>query len=491
MSDGATATAAREYGLFLGGRWEDAVGGRRFEDRNPFDGSLVASVAAAGRPEAAAAVAAAAEAFPAWSESPPETRQRLFLAAAARLDERHQEVVELLAVETGATRVFAAGQLAWVGGALRLAAGLVYRSRGELIPSDTEGSMHLAVRRPLGVVAGITPWNGAQIVGWRTVIAPLAYGNTVVLKPSELAPITAGLLIAEIAEEVGFPAGVLNVVTHAPGEAGPIADELFENEAVRCLNFTGSTRTGRALAERAAGQLKRSVLELGGHNPLLVLRDADLEYAVDAAVFAAFLHQGQVCLNARKAIVEEPLADAFLERLQGRAEALRVGDPRGDVDLGPLIGADAVAAVRRAIDDAVGRGARLLCGGESDGNCVRPAVLTDVPPEAEIYREEVFGPVLVVERAADAEAALRIANDHRYGLAAGIITADQDTGLELAARIRAGVVHVNDQTMHDEPQMPVGGVGDSGWGRSGPSAIEDFTYLQWLSTQSGRRRFPL
>ena len=465
---------------------------RTFEDRSPIDGSVIAHVPAGGQAEAQAAAAAAAAAFPAWAGTPPETRQRLFLATAARVEERHEEIVELLALETGATRVFAEGQLAWVGTALRQAAGLAYRPSGEVIPSDTPGSMHLAVRRPLGVVAGITPWNGAQIVGWRTVIAPLLYGNTVVLKPSEHAPRAAGLLIAEIATEAGFPPGTINVVTHAPGEAEPVADELFGADAVRCINFTGSTRTGRLIAERAGRFLKRTVLELGGFNPLLVLADADLDYAVDAAAFAAFLHQGQVCLNARKAIVEEPLLEPFVEGLRRHAEGLRVGDPRRDeVDLGPLIGPEAVATARAAIDDAVGRGARLVCGGDVDGNLMRPAILTDVPAEAEIYREEVFAPVLVVERAADAEDALRIAGDHRYGLAAGIITGDHERGLALAARIEAGVVHVNDQTMHDEPQMPVGGVRDSGWGRPGPWSIEDFTYLQWVSSQSGRRHFPL
>jgi acyl-CoA reductase-like NAD-dependent aldehyde dehydrogenase len=465
---------------------------RTFEDRSPFDERVIAEVAAEGAAEARAAIDAAAAAFPAWAASTPETRQRLFLATAARLEERHEEIVELLALETGATRVFAAGQLAWAGGALRQAAGLAYRPRGEVIPSDTPGSTHLAVRRPLGVVAGITPWNGAQIVGWRTVIAPLLYGNTVVLKPSELAPLTAGLKIVEILAEVGFPAGTVNVVTHAPGEAGPIADELFAAEEVRCINFTGSTRTGRLIAERAGRALKRTVLELGGFNPLVVLADADLDYAVDAAAFGAFLHQGQVCLNARKAVVEEALFDPFVERVRRHVEKLRVGDPRrDDVDLGPLIGPAAVKAARAAIDDAVGHGARLVCGGEADGNLLRPALLTDVPADAAIYREEVFGPVLVVERADDAEAAVQIAGDHRYGLVAGIITGDHERGLALAAGIEAGVVHVNDQTMHDEPQMPVGGVRDSGWGRPGPWSIEDFTYLQWVSAQSGRRDFPL
>src|SRR5439155_10015870 len=242
---------------------------------------------------------------------------------------------------------------------------------GQVIPSDL-GAFSMGLRRPVGVVGAIAPWNAALILSARSIAAPLALGNTVVLKPSEHSPYVGGLLWGEIFAEAGLPEGVLNVVTHAPGEAGPIGDELVENPHVRRLNFTGSTATGRKLAEAAGRQLKRIVLELGGHNPLIVLADADLDYAVDAAAFGAFLHQGQICMSARRIIVERPIAEEFIARLSEKTSALKSGDPKEqDTIIGPLINADALAMVKSRVDDAVAKGARVLAGGEVDGACYR------------------------------------------------------------------------------------------------------------------------
>jgi acyl-CoA reductase-like NAD-dependent aldehyde dehydrogenase len=310
------------------------------------------------------------------------------------------------------------------------------------------------------VVAGISPWNGAHVLAWRTVVNPLAFGNTMVLKPSEEAPVSAGLIVAEILEEAGFPAGVLNVVTHAPGDAVPIADEFFERPEVRCINFTGSSATGRLLAERAGRALKRCVLELGGYNPLIVLADADLDYAVEAAAFAAFFHSGQICMNARKVLVEASIYDTFIDRLTVRAQQLPAG-------------------------------AKVLADGAADGPCYRPTILADVPAGARIHSAETFGPVLVAQPVADADEAVAIANSTSYGLSAGLLTSDTQRGFALARRIDAGVVHVNDQTIADEPQLPLGGVKDSGWGRSGPHSMTDFTELQWITTRDAAGHFPI
>jgi acyl-CoA reductase-like NAD-dependent aldehyde dehydrogenase len=282
---------------------------------------------------------------------------------------------------------------------LRQDANWAYLPAGEVIRSDNPGTFALALRRPLGVVAGISPWNGAHVLAWRTVVNPLAFGNTVVLKPSEEAPVTAGLLVAEIMAEAGFPAGVLNVVTHAPGEAVPIADEFFERPEVRCINFTGSSATGRIPA--------------------------------------------------------------------------------------------ALARVARDVEEAVAAGATLLAGGTADGPCYRPTILADVPAGARIHAEETFGPVLVAQRVENADEAVAIANSTSYGLSAGILTSDNQRGFALARRIDAGVVHVNDQTVADEPQLPPGGVKDSGWGRSGPHSMADFTELQWVATREGAGGYPI
>jgi len=481
----------QEHQLYIDGRWAPASDGELFDDFAPYGGEVMARVAAGTRADAARAVDAATRAFPDWAAAPPEAKQEIFLSTAAIVERRREDIRVLLAHETGAGSTFAGFQVAWIVKLLRQAAGWVYLPTGEVIPSDMPGTMHMAIRRPLGVVAGFSPWNGAHLLAWRTIVSPIAFGNTVVLKPSEFAPVSAGLLLAEILQEAGLPAGVLNVITHAPGAASEIADEFFENRAVRAINFTGSTAVGRLLAERAGHHLKRIVLELGGYNPLIVLRDADLDYAVNAAAFGAFMHQGQVCMNARKVIIERDIVEPFLEKLKAKTDTIVVGDPSDPATIiGPLITAAAVQQVGSDVQDAVDRGARLVAGGSAVGSCYEPTVLTDVPPDAHIYREETFGPVLVVEPVDGIEAAIRVANDHHYGLAAGVITTSPDIGLAVAGQLESGMVRINDQTLNDEPQMPLGGVRDSGWGRAGPHSIEDFTQLQWVSVQSGTRTFP-
>ena len=382
-------------------------------------------------------------------------------------------------------------QLHFVPGLFRQAAALPYQSTGEIIPSDM-GAFSMGLRRPVGVVAAIAPWNAAQILSARSIAAPLALGNTVVLKPSELSPYVGGLIWAEIFSEAGLPEGVLNIVTHAPGEAGPIAEEFAEHPAVRVINFTGSTATGRKVAEAAGRNLTRVVLELGGSNPLVVLGDADLEYAVDAAAFGSFFHQGQICMSARRIIVEKPIADDFVQRLVEKTKGLKAGDPNEqDTIIGPLITEEAVSTVKSRVDEAVEKGAKILAGGEADGSVYQATLLTNVSRDTEFAQEETFGPVASIEIVADADEAVDRANDTAYGLSAGIITSDPDRGLALAQRIQSGIVHVNDQPVGDEPQMPFGGVKGSGFGRfGGTAAINEFTEIHWVTVQSGSHPFP-
>ncbi|MEO9177270.1 MAG: aldehyde dehydrogenase family protein, partial [Gaiellales bacterium] len=299
----------------IGGDWVDAASGERFDDLDPYTGDVVARVPAGGREDVRRAIDAAAAAFPAWSKAPPALCQQIFLHAAEILERRQDEVVSLLARETGASFGFGMFQLHFVPGLFRQVAALAYAPIGEILPSDLPGAFAMGMRRPVGVVAAIAPWNAALILSARSIAAPLALGNTVVLKPSENSPFVGGQLWGEIFEEAGLPAGVLNIVTHARAQAEEIGDELCTNPKVRRINFTGSTDVGRKIAEAAGRNLKRVVLELGGSNPLIVLGDADLDYAVDAAAFGAFLHQGQICMSARRIIVERPIADAFVERL--------------------------------------------------------------------------------------------------------------------------------------------------------------------------------
>ena len=476
---------------FINGQWS-VPGGRTFADYNPYDGEVFANVAAGGRPEADAAIAAAHAAFPGWAAMAPSERQRLFLKAADIVEKRRQEIVGIMALEAGTGSAFAGYQVKLVADQLRHASGWVFKPVGDVIPSDVPGRLALAVRKPLGVVAGFSPWNGAFTLAWRTVLLPMVFGNTVVLKPSEEAPLSAGLLVAEIMEEAGFPPGTINVVTHAPGEAAAVADAFFESPAVRSINFTGSSAVGRMLAARAGQALKRIVLELGGYNPMLILRDADMVGAVDTTAFSAFFHQGQICMNARKVLIERPIHDEFVEKLAAKVRTMKSGDPAvpGTV-IGPLINDRALRLVEERVRDAVALGARVVTGGQSEGRVYAPTILTGVPDAAAITREETFGPVLIIEAVDDAEEALAKASDTRYGLCASILTADQDRGLDLAQRFDCGMVHINGPTMASEPSMPNGGVKESGWGRSGPYAVEDFTEIRLTTLTRGRGRYPI
>src|SRR5262245_44643623 len=385
----AATESVLEVKQFIAGEWTDAGSGETFEDRDPFSGAVVAVVPAGGAEDARRAVEAARRAFPEWAATPPAARQAIFLKAAEILESKRDEVVSMLARETGATLGFGMFQMGFVPGLFRQAAATPYQPIGQVIPTDHPGTLALGIRKTVGVVGAIAPWNAALILSARSIAAPLALGNTVVLKPSEWSPVAGGLIWAEIFSEAGLPDGVLNIVTHAPGAAGPIGDELVSHPAVRRINFTGSTSTGRKLAEAAGRNLKRVLLELGGYNPLLVLGDADVEYAVNASAFGAFLHQGQICMSARRIVVERPIADEFVDRLAAKTKTLKAGDPKEpDTIIGPLINEDALETVKARVDDAVSKGARVLAGGNAVGPCYEATLVADVPEDSDLARLE-------------------------------------------------------------------------------------------------------
>jgi len=488
----ATATKIRTYQQLIDGQWAAADSSRTFGDINPYTGEVFARIPASGAVDVRLAIDAAEKAFPAWAKLGARARQALFLKAADIVERRADELVSIMAQETGASNAYSRFQIQWSAGLLRQAAGYPYLSGGEIVPSDTPGVFAMAIRKPLGVVAGISPWNGALALGLRTVVCPLACGNTVVLKPSEDAPICAGLIIGEILHEAGFPPGTVNVITHAPAEVGPIADQLFESRAVRAYNFTGSSATGSMLAARAGKHLKRIALELGGYNPMLVLHDADLAYSVDTAIFASFFHQGQICMNTRKILVARPLFDDFLERFVECAKAIKPGDPANPATkIGPLINDDAVAKVKLGISKAVAMGARVVAGGNANGRCFEPTVLVNVPANAPIYCEEVFGPVVLIEPFDDEQDAVQKANGSDYGLSASIMSHDVWRAITLGGQIQAGMVNVNGPTMGGEPQIPFGGVKDSGWARFGRWAIDIFSDLNLVTVSQQQRHYPL
>src|SRR5450432_4398058 len=310
----STQPDAKEYSYFAGNQWRRAANNEVFEVHEPYSGKMFARVAAGTRADAGSAVDAAAKAYPAWADSTPAERARLFLKASEIVKRRRTEIADVLARETGSTISFATFQMDLVAATLQQVAGWVYLPKGEVLETNQSNTHSIGLRRPLGVVASFTPWNGANILSWRAVISPVAAGNTVVVKPSEFAPISAGVILAEVAEEAGFPKGVINVVTHAPGAAAEIADAFFESPDVRVINLIGGVKTARVLAKRAGETLKRTTMELGGYNPMIILDDVDIDYAVRSATFGSFFHQGQICLNTRRIIVQRKIAGEFLEK---------------------------------------------------------------------------------------------------------------------------------------------------------------------------------
>lgn len=480
-----------EYKYFVGGEWRPAEAGKLFDVYQPYDHALYARVAAGCRAEAKRAVAAAAAAFPGWSQTTPAERAKLFFKAAEIVKRRRTEIAKILALETGSTISFATFQQDLVAATIEQAAGWMYLPKGEVLETNIPGAHSIGVRRPLGVVACFTPWNGANVLSWRAVLSPVAAGNTVIVKPSELAPISAGLILAQIAEEAGFPAGVVNVVTHAPGGASEIADVFFESPEIRVINLIGGVKTAKMLAKRAGETLKRTTMELGGFNPLLILDDVDMDYAVRTATFGSFFHQGQICLNTRRIIIQRKIADEFLAKFVARTKTLPSGDPQNPKTIiGPLITPAAVKLVDDRVKEAVAKGATLHTGGTFEGQIYQPTILTNVPLDAAIANEETFGPVVVVEVVDTPEQAVEAANRTLYGLTSSILAGDTYRAFELAPKVLAGIVNINSPTVNDEIHAPMGGVRDSGWGRTGPDSLKEFQDVIWINAHSGQRTFP-
>lgn len=483
------STDVRTYQWYANGQWRDAPG--LFDDYEPYSGAIYAHAPNCGPEEAKVAIGAANAAFPAWADTPPVEKARFFLNAAEIVRRRREEIAEILARETGSTIPFSTFQQDLVAATLEQAANWVFLPKGEVLASNLPNTHSFGVRRPLGVVASFTPWNGANILSWRAVLNPLAAGCTVVVKPSEFAPVSAGLMIAEIVEEAGFPPGVVNIVPHAPGAAGPIADEFFASNDVRCINLIGGVKTARLLAQRAGETLKRTCLELGGYNPMLILDDVDVDYAVRMATFGSFFHQGQICLNTRKIIIQRGIYEEFLDKFVARTRTLPSGDPLDPrTIIGPLVHQGAVDVMDERVNEAVGLGATLRTGGTHDGLVYQPTILTDVPYEATASNEETFGPLVIVEAVDTPEDAVAVANRVQYGLTSTILAGDTYKAFELAPKVLHGIVNVNSPTVNDEIHAPMGGVRDSGWGRTGPDSVADFTDVIWINTTSSERQFP-
>lgn len=479
-----------DIGFLLNGAEQSASGGATYERRDPFTGQVATRAAAATVADANAAVEAASAAFGAWSKTGPTERRKLLMEAADIMDSKAAEFTALMISETGATAPWAGFNVMLAANILREAASMTTQISGEVIPSDKPGSLAMAVRQPAGVCLGIAPWNAPVILGTRAIAMPIACGNTVVLKASEACP-GVHRMIGQCLHEAGLPAGVINVITNDPADAAAVVEALIAHPTVRRVNFTGSTTVGRRIGELAGRHLKPALLELGGKAPLIVLDDADIDGAVSAAIFGCFMNQGQICMSTERVIVDNKIADEFVQKFAQRAAQLPAGDPRGNVVLGSLVSEDAAIRNEELITDALAKGATVRAGGERTGTVLQATVIDGVTPDMRIYSEESFGPVKSVIRVSGDEEALRIANDTDYGLSSAIFSSDIQRAMQLAARLETGICHINGPTVGDEAQMPFGGVKGSGYGRfGGKAAIAEFTELRWITIEDPAQPYP-
>lgn len=481
-----------ESALFIDNLRVPAASGARSIRSDPVTGNAVTTFAAAGPADGERAVEAAARALHGWSKTGPNARRDILLEAARLLGERADSFVETMIAETGAAMPWVRFNVHLATGMLREAAAITTHVKGEIIPADKPGAYSFAFRRPVGVVLSIVPWNAPIILAVRAFGTALACGNTVVLKASENSPGTQ-FLLAQVMIDAGLPPGVLNFITHTREDASALVEAMIARPEVRRVNFTGSTAVGRIIAQMGAKYLKPVLLELGGKAPLLVLDDADIDNAVRAAAFGAYIHQGQVCMSTERIVLDAKIADAFAEKMKAKVETLSAGNPHAsNAPLGGLISAEAASRVDGLIADAVGKGAQALVRGGVDGAVIQPTLLDRVTPEMRIFYEESFGPVACMIRVNDVEEAIRVANDTEYGLKAGIFSRDIKRALEIADRLEFGCCHVNGPTVYDEAQMPLGGMKASGYGRFGGHAgINEFTEVHWVTVEDPDQHYPI
>ncbi|MFJ9835658.1 aldehyde dehydrogenase family protein [Streptomyces sp. NPDC101169] len=474
---------------YIDGEWRPGTGSWDVIDFNPYDDEKLASITVATVDEVDLAYRSAARAQKQWAATNPYTRRTVFERALRLIEDREQEIADLIIAELGGTRVKAGFELHLVKEFLREAVHLALRPEGRILPSPADGKENRVYRVPVGVVGVISPFNFPFLLSIKSVAPALALGNGVVLKPHQNTPIAGGTLVAKIFEEAGLPGGLLNVVVTDIAEIG---DAFIEHPIPKVISFTGSDKVGRHVATVCASHFKRAVLELGGNSALVVLDDADIDYAVDAAVFSRFVHQGQVCMAANRVLVDRSVAEEFTEKFVAKVRTLKVGDPRDpQTVIGPVINSQQASAVSGTVDQALAEGATALVHGTTTGNLVEPSVLTDVPAGSALLQQEVFGPVVFLVPFDGEEEAVRIVNDTPYGLSGAVHTGDIERGVAFAKRIDTGMFHVNDGTVHDEPLVPFGGEKHSGLGRlNGETTVEAFTTVKWISVQHGRSGFP-
>ena len=478
-----------EYKLFLGGEWVKTCVCKLDDDLNPATGETYAQVYTAGAAEVNKALVLGTAAQGQWADKTPAERERVFLGAAEHMLQNRDRYVEMLINESGSAFCKAFGEVTECVEILRAAGGECRRIDGGVVPADNGGQLSYYIKQPRGLIAGIGPFNYPLVLSLNKVALAIAAGNSFILKPASDTPLS-GIIIAECFEAGGLPKGVLSVL---PGPGSIVGDMLVEDSRVNMITFTGSTKIGHGIAIKAAENLKPCALEMGGKNPLIILKDCDLDEAVQIAAFGAYFHQGQICMAGARIIVEEEIYDQFCEKMQVKVASLKMGDPHDkDTIIGPLINAKHCAVLDAQIEDALEKGARLMTGGKHSGAFFEPTLLADVTPEMNVFYDESFGPLASIVKAANAEAALRLCNDNSYGLSAALVTNDLRKALVMAPRMEAGMVHINGATVMGSRRAPFGGIKHSGIGRENSSfSIDEFTETKWITIDYEPPAYPI
>lgn len=473
--------------MYIDGQWVKGSSDKSIDNLNPFTDETLFSIQSADESDLDKAYQAAKSAQTEWATMLPQNRRALIEKFAELTLTYKDDIIDWLVKESGSTRIKAEGEFAASMAIIKEAATFPFRMDGLIKPSIVPNKENRVYRKPLGVIGVISPWNFPFHLAVRSIVSALATGNTVVVKPATATPVTGGLLFASLFEEAGLPKGVLNVVV---GRGSEIGDAIVEHPVPKLISFTGSTEVGKGIAEKAGRLLKKTALELGGNNVFVVLDDADLDRAVESAVYSKFFHQGQICMSTNRILVAESIHDAFLEKFVERVRTLKFGNPNeSDTQVGPLIDHDQVDRILDQIKQTVEAGATVHVGGQADGNVLEPTVLSGVTNDMPLAKNEIFGPVAVILSFKDDAEALQISNELPYGLS-GAVHGSVYRATEFARQVETGMIHVNDQSVNDEPHLPFGGEKDSGLGRfNGEWVLEEFTTLQWVSVMHERREY--
>lgn len=473
----------------IGGEWREGSSERILSVLNPYTNKELLKIKMASEEDVNLAYVEAERVQREWAQTSPYAKEKVLRKAAHLFEERREQIVELLVQEAGSTRTKANMEVSASIHLLNESAMYPFQMQTRMFPSILPGKKNRVVREPLGVVSVITPWNFPLSLSMRSVAPAVATGNGVVIKPSLDTPITGGLLLAKILEEAGVPRGLLSVIVASSSDIG---DSFIANPIPRIISFTGSTEAGRKVGRIAGENLKKVSLELGGNNAFIVLDDADIEEAATSAVFGKFLHQGQICMAINRIIVDQKVYDPFVNAFVRKASKLKFGDPmHPETVVGPLINQKQVKNLKDLLKQGLEEGARLTLEGKVDGNVMGPTILTDVHNKMTIAQSEIFGPIALVLRAENEETAIRMANDSQYGLSGAVFSRSHERALNVAKQIKTGMIHINDQTVNNEPMVPFGGEKDSGIGRHGGEwAVEEFTTVKWISVQEKVRAYP-